>query len=115
MSDAEYYKQREIQLIEKYKNSDIGENTIEEMIKILKQDGCNPMETMILLDEIKGISLGEAKIRVSFSEHWSEIKRSEEELKEALEKYKQHNKRVDEYIDQEAKKGFGFWRNWKFW
>ena len=112
MNDAEYFKQREMQLIEKYKNSNIGDNTIEEMIKILKEDGCNPMETMILLDEIKGISLGEAKIRVSFSEHWSDVKRSEQELEEALEKYKQYNKRVDEYIDQEAKK----WRSfWKFW
>jgi ribosomal protein L7/L12 len=56
-----------------------GKN-LEYVIGFLRQNGCSKTQSIIILKEIKEISLDEAKELVHFSEVWQDVSKVDEKL-----------------------------------
>lgn len=59
-------------------------NNIEYVLMYLKEKGYSIIESMIMLTELQGLDLGEAKKLVHFSETWSDVRERNEEFHKSI-------------------------------
>jgi ribosomal protein L7/L12 len=65
----------------KLKESDVG---VEDMMSYLRNEGCNKIDTMVVLLEVLGINLGEAKHLVHLSSTWRDVKERDDAFHDKL-------------------------------
>jgi hypothetical protein len=58
--------------------------SIEEIIALLRAEGCQKTETIVLMAEALGIALARAKELVHFSASWADVRERDEKLHETL-------------------------------
>ncbi len=70
---------REI-LVKSSKTMLVEGKNLEYVLGFLRQNGCSKTQSIIILKEIKKISLDEAKELVHFSEVWEDVSKVDEKL-----------------------------------
>jgi ribosomal protein L7/L12 len=64
----------------------LNNQTREDILRKLRDDGANKLESMRVLARLEGLDLGEAKKIVHFSETWKDVQQSDEQLIEDFER-----------------------------
>jgi len=73
-------------LIETCRSMLKSDNSTESILSFLKESGCSKIDSMRVLMELMGLSLGEAKQVVHLSEAWRDTRDSDDRFHESLQR-----------------------------